>query len=344
MTATMRAVFAEKPGGTEVLRLREAPLPEPGPGEVRVRLRAAALNHLDVWIRGGLPGVEYPIILGNEGAGEVDALGAGVTGIAEGDAVIAAPGHGCARCKDCWGGRESYCSGYRMLGYHRPGTYADAVVVPAACAVPKPERLSWEEAAAFPLVYLTAWHMIFERGGLRPGEQVLVMAAGSGVGQAAVQIARLAGARVIATAGSEAKRDKALELGAHEAVDYTREDWHAEVRRVTGGRGVDLVVEHTGAAFWQSIMRCLGTGGRVVTCGATTGPEAGLDLLFFFTRQHQVIGSFMGSKGELHQALDLAARGELRSVVDSTFPLEEARAAHEHMQARAQFGKIVLRI
>jgi NADPH:quinone reductase-like Zn-dependent oxidoreductase len=338
----MRAVFAKKAGGPEVLQHTEVQTPEPGPGEVRIRLHAAALNHLDIWVRQGLLGVRYPLILGNEGSGEVDAIGAGVSGLREGDPVIAAPGQGCGRCRECGAGQESCCAAYSMLGYQRNGTYAEAVIVPAESAVPKPDRLSWEQAAAFPLVFLTAWHMIFDRGRIRPGEDVLVMAAGSGVGQAAVQVARLAGARVIATAGSEEKRKKARELGAYAAVDYTRDGWHENVRQHTDGRGVDLVIEHTGADYWDSILRCLATRGRVVTCGATTGPQVGLDLRFFFIRQHQVIGSYMGSRGELMEALELAGSGLLTPVVDRSYPLKEAAWAQQRMASRASFGKIVL--
>lgn len=340
----MRAVIVTEPGGPDALEIRDLAVRQPGPGEARVRLRAAALNRLDLFVREGLPGVSYPRILGCEGAGVVEALGAETPGIALGDEVIVHPGSGCGRCRDCGTGRESFCPDYTMLGYQRDGTWAEAIVAPAACLLPRPEALSWEEAAAFPLVFVTAWHMIFERGRLRPGDAVLVMAAGSGVGQAAVQIARHAGARVVATAGSEAKRARALELGAQEAVDYTAEAWHERVLELTDGRGVDLVVDHTGRELFGAVQRCLARGGRHVLCGATTGPRVELDLRFVFARQQSIVGSYMGSRGELLEALELAEAGVLRPVIDRVFPLEEAAAAQQHMADRAQFGKIVLRI
>ena len=338
----MKAIIARRPGGIEVLEYADIPLPEPGPAEVRVRIRAAGINHLDLWVREGGSGSSLPIVLGCEGAGVVDAVGDGVVDPTVGDHVVTAPGIGCGACLACQTGRESFCSSYSMLGYQRDGTYAEAVVLPATCALPKPINLSWEEAGAFPLTALTAWHMIFDRGRLRSGETVLVMAAGSGVGQAAVQIARESGARVLATASSSHKRQKAIELGAHHAIDYTQDDWHREMRHLTEGRGVDVIIDHTGTDFWVSMMKCLSIGGRVVLCGATSGYRAQIDLRFLFSRQQQVIGSYMGSRGELQQALRFAQNGRLRPVVDGSFPLENAAAAHERLASREQFGKLVL--
>ena len=252
------------------------------------------------------------------------------------------PGVSCGHCEACLSGRDNLCREYDMIGYRRNGGYAELVAVPGANLIPKPPELSWEEAAALPLVTVTAWHMLVTRAGVQPGEDVLVHAAGSGVGSVAIQIAKLRGARVITTASSDEKLAKARELGADETINYTRDDWPKEVRRVTGRRGVDVVVEHTGAATWPGSISSLKNNGRLVTCGATSGFDARTDLRQVFFRHLTLLGSFMGSKAELLEAMKFVAQGKIRAVVDRVFPLSEARQAHELMENRGQFGKIVL--
>ena len=342
----MKAVVFNEHGGAEVLRYTERPEPSMRANEVLVEVRACALNHLDVWARRGLPGVEIslPHILGNDIAGVVREVGEVVDWVKPGDEVMLQPGVSCGHCRECLSGADNMCAQYDILGYRRDGGYAELVAAPAVNVVPKPERLSWEEAAALPLVTVTAWHMLAGRAGVQPGEDVLIHAAGSGVGSVGIQIAKLRGARVIATAGSDAKLERARELGADEVVNYTREDWPKEVRRLTGKKGVEVVFEHTGAATWPGSILSLAKNGRLVTCGATSGFDASTDLRQVFYRHLSLLGSFMGSKAELLDAMKFVERGQIRGVVDRTLPLSEARRAHELIEDRAQFGKLVLRI
>lgn len=340
----MRAVVVGRHGGPEVLEEAEVPDPIPGPSEVRVRVRATALNHLDIWVREGLPQLRVPLphILGSDVAGVVDEVGSHVEGAEVGQEVILQPGLSCMRCEACLSGRDNLCRSYKILGEHVHGGYAEFVSVPAANLLPKPASLSWEEAAAAPLAFLTAWEMLVRRAELRAGETVLVQAAGSGVGSAAVQIARLFGATVIATASSEEKLEKARELGADHGIDYTEKDVVAEVRRITGKRGVDVVFDHVGKSTWEGSVRSLADGGRLVTCGATTGYDVGVDLRHLFYRKLSLLGSTMGSKGDLHRIVGLLGEGKLRPVVDRVFPLSEAKEAHGLLEQRGQFGKVVL--
>ncbi len=358
----MRAVILHAHGGPEVLRHEEFPDPTPAPDEVLVRVRACGINNLDTQIRRGIPGVaiDFPHILGCDVTGEVDSIGEGAMAaraarsgtasvgalgpLAVGDRVIVAPGAGCGRCAACDAGDESACLRYAMLGYQRQGGYAERVRVPAASVVQVSDRWSPEEWASAPLVFLTAWHMLVGRARLRAGETVLVHAAGSGVGIAAIQIAKRAGGRVIATAGSEAKLEKAKALGADAGVLYTGEGWHKEARRLAGGEGVDVVVEHTGAETWLGSLASLARRGRLVTCGATSGPQVAIDIRHLFAKQLSLLGSYVGSRRELLDVLALLERGDVRPVVDTVFPLAEARAAHEKVASRALFGKIVLRV
>jgi NADPH:quinone reductase-like Zn-dependent oxidoreductase len=340
----MRAVVFTEHGGPEVLQYTEAPAPEIKANEVLVEVRACALNHLDVWARGGLPGIEIPLphILGNDIAGVVREAGSLVNWVREGDEVMLQPGVSCGHCMECLSGQDNLCPEYDIIGYRRDGGYAELVAAPGTNVIPKPKNLSWEEAAALPLTTVTAWHMLVTRARVEPGEEVLIHAAGSGVGSIGIQVARLRGARVIATAGSDEKLAKARELGAHETVNYTRADWPKEVRRLTGKRGVDVVFEHTGAETWPGSIGALAKGGRLVTCGATSGYDARTDIRQVFYRHVSLLGSFMGSKAELLQAMKFVERGAIRAVVDRVLPLAEARRAHELMQDRAQFGKLVL--
>jgi NADPH:quinone reductase-like Zn-dependent oxidoreductase len=340
----MKAVIFNQHGGPEVLRYTDAPPPTFKSNEVLVEVKACALNHLDIWTRGGLPGIEIPLphILGNDIAGVVREVGALVNWVGAGDEVMLQPGVSCGHCSECLAGRDNLCRDYDILGYRRNGGYAELVAAPGMNVIPKPKNLSWEEAAALPLVTVTAWHMLVSRAAVQPGEDVLIHAAGSGVGSVGIQIAKLRGARVIATASSDEKLAKAKELGADEVVNYSKEDWPKEVKRLTNRRGVDVVFEHTGAAMWPGSIASLKPNGRLVTCGATSGFAAQTDLRQVFYRHITILGSFMGSKAELLEAMKFVENGKIRAVVDQVLPLSQARRAHELMEDRAQFGKIVL--
>ena len=343
---TMRAVIFEQHGGPEVLKFTEVSKPTIKANEVLVEVRACALNHLDVWVRNGLPGIKIPLphILGDDVAGVVHKVGELVTGVNAGDEVMIQPGVSCGHCAECLAGRDNMCDDFDIIGYRRDGGYAEFVAVPGINVIPKPKNLNWFEAAALPLVTLTAWHMLVARANVQPGEDVLVHVAGSGVGSLGIQIAKLRGARVITTASSEEKLAKARELGADVTIDYTQTDWPREVRRLTNGRGVDVVFEHTGAATWPGSILSLKKGGRLVTCGATSGFDAKTDLRHVFYRHLTILGSMMGSKADLLAAMKFIESGQIRAVVDRTLPLSEARKAHELIEGRAQFGKVVLDI
>ena len=341
----MKAAIFRQHGGPEVLEYADVPEPEIRANEVLVAVKACALNHLDIFVRAGLPGVEIPLphILGNDIAGVVREVGELVTWAKAGDEVMVQPGVSCGHCEACLSGEDNLCREYDIIGYRRNGGYAEFVAVPGVNIVPKPAELSWEQAAALPLVTVTAWHMLVTRANVQPGEDVLVHAAGSGVGSIAIQIAKLRGARVITTASTDEKLAKARELGADETINYTRDDWPKEVRRLTNKKGVDVVVEHTGAATWPGSISSLKNSGRLVTCGATSGFDARTDLRQVFYRHLSLLGSFMGSKGELVEAMKFVREGRIRAVVDRVLPLNEARQAHELIEHRAQFGKVVLK-
>jgi NADPH:quinone reductase-like Zn-dependent oxidoreductase len=340
----MKAVIFEQHGGPDVLKLAEVADPQIKANEVLVEVRACALNHLDVWARNGLPGIKIPLphILGNDIAGVVREAGPLVTWVKPGDEVMLQPGISCGHCAECLAGRDNMCDEYDIIGYRRDGGYAELVAVPGVNVIPKPQHLSWTQAAALPLVTLTAWHMLVTRAIVQPGEDVLVHAAGSGVGSIGIQIAKLRGARVLATASSDDKLLKARELGADETINYTRDDWPKEVKRLTNRRGVDVVFEHTGETTWPGSILSLKKGGRLVTCGATSGFDARTDLRHVFYRHLTILGSMMGSKADLLAAMKFIESGKIRAVVDRTFPLADARLAHERMEDRAQFGKLVL--
>jgi NADPH:quinone reductase-like Zn-dependent oxidoreductase len=338
----MKAVRFHEHGGPEVLRYEDAPEPAVPAGSVLVRVRACALNRLDIWQRAGLGRVTIPLphTSGADVAGEIVDGTAG--GFAAGARVMLQPGLSCGRCAQCLAGRDNFCPRYDVLGYQSAGGYAELVAVPAANVIPLPPHVDFVAAAAFPLVFLTAWHMLFTQARLKAGETVLVLAAGSGVGQAAVQLAKVHHATVIATAGGARKVALAGDLGADHVFDHHGTDLVRAVRDATAGRGVDVVVEHVGAATWDRSVRCLARGGRLVTCGATTGYQVALDLRHLFARQLSLLGSYMGGKSELLDAAGLFFRGLLRPVVDSTYPLSETAQAHRRMEVSNQFGKIVL--
>lgn len=341
----MKAVRFHQHGGPDVLRCEEVPDPDLGAGEVLVRVRACALNHLDLWERRGLERVKVPLphISGSDVAGVVVASAA--PAVATGRRVMLQPGISCGRCAACLSGRDNECPQYDVLGYmNHAGGYAELVKVLVQNLVPIPDEIDFVHAAAFPLTFLTAWHMLITRAGLRRGEDVLVLAAGSGVGQAAIQIAFLHGARVFATAGSDEKLERARTLGAFEVIDHHKQDVAAEISRLTNRRGVDIVIEHVGEATWPASFQALARGGRLVTCGATTGWNGSLDLRVLFSRQLSIHGSYMGTKGELLRAARFFFSGQLTPVVDMTYPLAEAAAAQRRLEASRHFGKIVLEV
>jgi NADPH:quinone reductase-like Zn-dependent oxidoreductase len=346
----MKAIVYNEHGGPEVLECKDVPEPRLSAAAdgkaVLVRIRACALNHLDLWIRRGIPGQKTPMphIPGSDVAGEVAAVGEGVTNVKSGDRVMLHPGISCGQCEKCLAGSDNLCRAFTVLGQGVDGGCAEFVKVPAVNCVPIPATLSWEEAAAFPLVATTAWHMVMTRAALRPAETVLVLAAGSGVGMMALQIAKAAGARVIATAGTDAKLAKARELGADETINHYTQKISDEVKRLTGKRGVQVVVEHVGQATWAESIRSLEPGGRLVTCGATTGYEGAIDIRYLFTRQISLLGSYMGSKSELYPALELMLRGKIKPVIDVVWPLERCADAHRRLESGEQFGKVVLKV
>jgi len=342
----MKAIIFKRHGGPEVLEPAEAADPQIKPNEVLVEVRACALNHLDVWVRDGLPGIKIPLphILGCDVAGVVCQAGQLVSWTKPGAEVMLQPGVSCGHCPECLAGRDNMCDQYDIIGYRRDGGYAELVAVPGVNLIPKPKNLSWAEAAALPLVSLTAWHMLVSRADVQPGEDVLIHAAGSGVGSVGIQIAKLRGARVIATASSDEKLAQARELGADDGVNYSNEDWPKQVKQITNGRGVDVVFEHTGAQTWPGSILSLKKGGRLVTCGATSGFDARTDLRHVFYRHLTILGSMMGSKADLLAAMKFVESGQIRAVVDRTLPLADARKAHELMEDRAQFGKLVLTV
>ncbi len=341
----MKAIAIRAHGGPEAVNLEDLPAPQPGPGQVVVRVKAAALNHLDIWVRKGWPGLKlaFPHVLGSDVAGVVEAVGAGADGVKAGDAVVVNPSLGCGRCERCLSGHENLCRRFAILGEHVSGGQAELLAVSARNVMPKPARLSFEEAAAVPLTFMTAWHALVQRANVRPGETVLVHAAGSGVGVAAVQIAKLLGARVIATAGSDAKLEKAKALGADEVVNYETQDFVQEVRRLTDKKGVEVVFEHVGKKTWEKSILAAAIGGRITTVGATTGFDPLTDLRHVFFRQISILGSTMGTAGDLLEVLRFVGEGKLRPVVDRVLPLAEARKGQDLLSERAQFGKIVLK-
>lgn len=340
----MKAVVFYKHGGAGNLNYVEIKDPVLSRDEVLVQVKACALNHLDVWTRMGMPGItiSLPHTLGCDVAGIVQDWGDGVAGLKRGEPCLVAPGISCGACEACVSARDSQCSSYKILGFQVDGGYAEYVKVPARNVLPLPKNLSFVEAAAVPLVFLTAWHMLMTRAGLRAGETVLVHAAGSGIGSAAIQIAKLAGARVITTVGKDAKVAKAKRLGADEVINYKKVDFSDGVKQLTDGRGVDVVFEHIGPTTWPGNLKALAKGGRMVVCGATSGPDVALPVRYLYVKELQISGCYMGSRKELLEVLRLVEGGRLKPMVDRTYPLRHAAAAHRQMESRNVFGKIVL--
>ncbi|MBI4523746.1 MAG: zinc-binding dehydrogenase [Deltaproteobacteria bacterium] len=340
----MKAVYINEHGGIDRLIHGDLPDPVPNDHEVLVRVKACGVNYIDLWVRRGLPflKIDYPFVLGQEVVGEVAAVGSSSCAIPVGGRVILHIGVSCGHCELCLSGRDHQCSGYQLLGKNIPGGYAELVKVPEANISPLPESISYEEAAGLPTSFTTAWNMIFRTAKLQPGEWVLIHAGGSGIGSAAIQLARLTGAKVITTAGSEEKLEKASALGAEYLINYRKQDFLREVRRITKKRGVDVVIEHIGEEVWERSLLCLATGGRLVTCGATSGSQITMDLKHVFFRHLSILGATSATKDVLLKIVRLLEERKLQPVVGRTMPLSDAREAHRLLEERQQFGKVVL--
>ncbi len=340
----MKATVFKEHGSVDNLVYTDFAEPEISPSEVLVKVKACGINHLDIWVREGIPGITIPLphILGCEIAGEIAGAGNAVKDLSIGQRVLVSPGLSCGKCEFCLSSNDSLCHKFRIMGFQVNGGYAEYAKAPAENIIPISDKLPFEKWAAVPLVFLTAWNMLKTRGDLKTGQTVLIHAAGSGIGSAAIQIARLSGADVITTVGSDEKRDKAMVLGANYVINHAKEDFADKVNEFTDGQGVDLVFEHIGPETWEKSMLCLKRGGRIVTCGATSGPTVNFDLRFLFAKQLSISGCYMGSRRELLEIQKLIESGRLKPVVDSVFPLKDAVAAQTKMLDRKQFGKIVL--
>ena len=342
----MKAAFFKEHGGPDRVEFGDLPEPAAGPGQVRVRVKAAALNHLDIFVRSGILGipVALPHVMGSDGAGVIESVGPGVTRVKPGDEVVLNPGINCGECEFCLSGEHSLCVTFHLIGEHIAGTFADIVVAPAMNAYPKPAGLSWEESAAFPLTFLTAWRMLVTKARVKPGESLLIVGIGGGVAVAALQIAKLLGLDVFVTSGSPEKLDRAKALGAEAGIDHGKTDFSGEIRNLTGKRGVDVVLDSVGKATWKRSIAAAARGGRLLTCGATTGPDPQTDLGRIFWNQLTVYGSTMGTHAEFAGMLKLFRDGKVKPVVDAVFPLSKAGEALRRLEEKRQFGKIVLRV
>ncbi|MBI2682676.1 MAG: zinc-binding dehydrogenase [Acidobacteriales bacterium] len=338
----MKAVRFHEFGGPEVLKYEDAPDPKPRKDQILVRVKACALNHLDLWVRKGLPGVKLPHINGSDVSGDIVEVGEYITDLKPGQRVLLAPMVYCGQCEHCIHGVQNMCRQFTVLGNGVDGGNCELITTARANVIPIPDELTYDEAASVPLVFLTAWHMLVGRAGVKPGDYVLVLGGGSGVGVAAIQIAKMHGAKVIATAGDETKLEQCRDLGAEYLINHYKQTISEEVKKITWKAGADIVFEHVGQATFEESVKSLKAGGKLVTCGATTGPEAKFDIRMLFAKQLSFLGSYMGTMGELHAVLKHIFRGALKPVVDKTFPLRDARAAHERLEARRHFGKVVL--
>ena len=344
----MKATVFHEHGPPDVLKYEDVPDPEVGPSHVLVDVKAVALNHLDLFVRGGIPGLklEMPHILGSDISGVIKEIGSDDSeALQTGQKVIIDPGRSCGVCEYCVRGEESLCATYGIIGEHYRGGYADFISVNAQNVIPVPEhsKLDFNQAAATPLTFMTAWRMLMPKARVKPGDDVLIIGIGGGVALAAMQIAKLAGARVIVTSSSDEKLEKALKLGANIGINHsTNPDFHKEVYTLTNRRGVDIVIDSVGEATWEKSLRSLTKGGRLVTCGATSGPNAKINLNLLFWKQFEILGSTMGSRSELRDVLKLVWNGDLKPVVDRVLPLSKAQEAHEILEKSEQFGKIVL--
>lgn len=342
----MRAAAIHANGDVTQLVPADLPAPNPGPGEVLLKVHAAAFNHLDIWVRKGRPGVtlNFPHVLGSDAAGTIAALGEGVTTANIGDEVVLDPGLSCGACSACMRGEQSECDTYTILGMGRPGTFAEYVVVPAKNLLPKPAHLSWEEAAALPLAYATAWRMLFNRAQLGPGEKLLIHGIGGGVAIAALQLAHAAGAEITVTSSSQEKLDRAKALGAHHTELYGNADLPQRILAHTSGQGIDVILDSVGAATWPTNLEVARKGARIVHCGVTTGPLVEANLSAIYWKQLNILGSTMASHEDFRRLLAAVTATGLNPVIDKVYPLAEAQAAQKHMEDGGQFGKIVLKI
>ena len=338
----MKAIRFHEFGGPEVLKYEDAPDPQLRKDQVLVRVKACAMNHLDLWVRKGLPGVNLPHINGSDISGDIAELGEYITDLKMGQRVLLAPMSYCGSCQMCMEGKHSLCRQFTVLGNGVDGGNCEYIAVTRDKVFPIPDDLTYDEAASVPLVFLTAWHMLVGRAQLRAGEIVLILGGGSGVGTAAIQIAKMLGARVIATAGDENKLFKSRDLGADYTINHYNEKISDEVRKITAKAGVDVVFEHVGQATWPKSVESLAPRGRLVTCGATTGGDARIDLRFLFSRHQSLLGSFMGTLGELHRVLKFVFQGQLKPVIDKVYPMSEIAAAHQRLENKEQFGKVVV--
>ena len=338
----MKAVVFHQHGGAENLKYEDVQEPKLLANDVLVKVKACAMNHLDIWVREGLRPVSLPHILGSDISGVVEAVGSDIKDVKTGGSVLVSPGLSCGTCEKCLSGQDNLCPRYTIIGKGIWGGYAQYVKVPRQNLLPFPRKLSFEEAASMPLTFLTALQMLGVKAKVKPGDWVLVLAAGSGIGVASIQIAKLFGAIVIATASHDSKLKKAQDLGADFTINYTEKDFFEEVKKITHDRGVDIVVEHTGAETWEKSVRSAKWGGTIVTCGATSGNEGKTDLAHVYFRQLQILGSTMGTKGSLFEIIRFIEQGKLKPVIDEVIPLKDACKGHEKMSSRSQFGKIVL--
>jgi NADPH:quinone reductase-like Zn-dependent oxidoreductase len=338
----MKAIRFHEFGGPEVLKYEDVPDPKPRKDQVLVRVKACALNHLDLFIRQGLPGVKLPHINGSDVSGTIAEVGEYITDLRPGQRVLLAPHVFCGVCPACTRGEQNFCPQYSVLGYLNDGGNAEFIAVPRVNVLPIPEELTYDEAASLPLVSLTAWHMLVGRCKIKPGDVVLVLGGGSGIGSIAIQVCKMFGATAIATAGDESKMDQCRDLGADHVINHYRQKISEEVKTFTNKGMCDIVFEHVGKATWTESMKSLKPGGKIVTCGATTGPEAAFDIRFLFAKQLSFLGSFMGTQGEFHEVMKHIFAGKIKPVVDRSFPLREAAAAHARLEKSEQFGKVIL--
>jgi NADPH:quinone reductase-like Zn-dependent oxidoreductase len=342
----MKAAVITEHGELDKVDPAEIAKPKPDRGEVLIQVKSAALNHLDIWVRRGRRGVtlSMPHILGSDAAGVISEVGAGVDGFAAGDEVIINPGLSCGKCEHCRRGEQSECVSFGIVGMNRPGTFAEYVTVPATNIYPKPSHLNFDEAAALPLVYVTAWRMLMTKAGLKPGQTVLIHGIGGGVALAALQFAKLAGAVAIVTSSSDEKLRRAEQIGADHIINYKVRDVATTVKDITAGRGVDIVVDTVGAATWPVDFSVVRRGGKIVLCGVTSGPKAETNLQALYWNQVTIMGSTMGSDDDFRAMLSAVFAAKLKPIIDSVFPLGKIRDAMARMEQGTQFGKIVLKI
>ncbi|MCJ7729834.1 MAG: zinc-binding dehydrogenase [Sedimentisphaerales bacterium] len=342
----MKAAVITEHGELDKVGLAEIAKPQPGRGEILIQVMSAALNHLDIWVRKGRRGVtlSMPHILGSDASGVISEVGAGVDGFAAGDEVIVNPGLGCGKCEYCRRGEQSECVSFGIVGMNRPGTFAEYVNVPATNIYSKPSHLNFDEAAALPLSYVTAWRMLMTKAGLKPGQTVLIHGIGGGVALAALQLAKMAGAVVIVTSSSDEKLGRAEQMGADHIINYKVSDVAATVNDITAGRGADVVLDTVGSATWPIDFTVVRRGGKIVLCGVTSGPKADTNLQALYWNQVTIMGSTMGSDEDFREMLSAVSAAKLKPIIDSVFPLGKIRDAMARMEQGAQFGKIVLKI